>query len=173
MDSILILLLCFGVLCFICYAYPFHKRKCEHVNQIIPGIYIGDAISASKEELDAHDIGAVVNCASELSDPDVLLRNIDYLYLPLADSTHQNLKQSARVAIPWITKQRYLNNNVLIHCAMGRSRSVAIFIAYLISICNISPDQALQIVKAKRPCAHPNPGFMKQLQDFYQTRKPV
>ncbi|KAK3656730.1 tyrosine protein phosphatase yvh1 [Elasticomyces elasticus] len=59
-----------------------------------------------------------------------------------------------------------LGGTVLIHCAMGQSRSVTIACAYLISRNGLSAEHAQEIVRLARAEADPNEGFMAQLRDY-------
>jgi dual specificity phosphatase 12 len=56
--------------------------------------------------------------------------------------------------------------NVLIHCEAGMSRSATIVTAYLMWSKRISPKEAISIIKASWPSASPNGGFFNQLQIF-------
>ncbi|WPK27120.1 hypothetical protein PUMCH_004493 [Australozyma saopauloensis] len=57
---------------------------------------------------------------------------------------------------------------VLVHCAQGQSRSVAVVIAYLMYKYKLTYKQALHAVKRKVPDAEPNSGFVKQLALFQE-----
>ncbi|CAF0845718.1 unnamed protein product [Rotaria sordida] len=59
------------------------------------------------------------------------------------------------------------NQNVLIHCHAGMSRSATIACAYLMKKYNLSYDMALEQLRTKRPCVYPNPGFAKQLHLYH------
>ena len=59
-----------------------------------------------------------------------------------------------------------LGNSCLIHCAQGKSRSVAIAISFIALAENTSIDVALENVQKCRKMADPNPGFMDQLHTF-------
>ena len=52
---------------------------------------------------------------------------------------------------------------------MGRSRSATILAAYLISKYNIPPHAALALIRETRPLVEPNPGFMEQLELYYDN----
>ena len=54
---------------------------------------------------------------------------------------------------------------IVIHCVAGVSRSAAIIAAWLI-LKGDSLNDALEKIKISRPWIRPNPGFMKQLQDY-------
>lgn len=78
--------------------------------------------------------------------------------------------------------------NVVVHCAQGKSRSVTVVIgthksplyfyhnddrtdrtAYLMVKQGLSVDDALKIVKGKRPEADPSTNFLAQLREFRQS----
>ena len=52
---------------------------------------------------------------------------------------------------------------VLLHCFHGRSRAAAIVMAYLMHKYKYSVEKSFEILKSKRKCVKPNPGFMAQL----------
>lgn len=55
---------------------------------------------------------------------------------------------------------------VLVHCNAGISRSVSIVTAYLMTRNKWTFDHAMQVVRAARPSAKPNEGFVRQLQAY-------
>ncbi|KAK3019835.1 hypothetical protein RJ639_004080 [Escallonia herrerae] len=67
----------------------------------------------------------------------------------------------------FIDDAKKTGGSVLVHCFMGRSRSVTIIVAYLMKPPHsMSLSKALEYVQSKRPVAAPNSGFMLQLQDY-------
>ncbi|EPY89441.1 dual specificity phosphatase DUPD1 [Camelus ferus] len=60
---------------------------------------------------------------------------------------------------------RYDQNKILVHCAMGRSRSATLVLAYLMIHRNMTLVDAIQQV-AKNRCVLPNRGFLKQLREL-------
>jgi atypical dual specificity phosphatase len=58
---------------------------------------------------------------------------------------------------------------VLVHCAMGASRSVAVVCGYLIAAHGLHPTQALELVRACRAAAAPNGGFIDQLYEYHRS----
>jgi hypothetical protein len=58
--------------------------------------------------------------------------------------------------------------NELVHCEYGISRSASFMVGYLMYITLASSEQALALVKGKRPVVDPNSGFLKQLLEYEQ-----
>ncbi|KAH9223528.1 protein-tyrosine phosphatase-like protein [Leptodontidium sp. 2 PMI_412] len=62
---------------------------------------------------------------------------------------------------------------VLVHCAMGKSRSVTVTIAYLLrKYPHHTVKSALELIRESRPIAEPNDGFMAQLQLYKEMGCP-
>ncbi|KAK3049656.1 hypothetical protein LTR09_009078 [Extremus antarcticus] len=55
---------------------------------------------------------------------------------------------------------------VLVHCAMGISRSATVICAYLMYKKGITSQQALEMVREGRPFVDPNDGFLEQLDTY-------
>jgi dual specificity phosphatase 12 len=55
---------------------------------------------------------------------------------------------------------------------MGKSRSATIVIAYMMSTFHMTPTQALAQLRESRGVCEPNPGFMKQLELYYEMSTP-
>lgn len=56
-------------------------------------------------------------------------------------------------------------DKVLVHCAMGRSRSATLVLAYLMIYKNMTVVDAIEQVSRHR-CILPNRGFLKQLREL-------
>ncbi|KAH8724940.1 protein-tyrosine phosphatase-like protein, partial [Phaeosphaeriaceae sp. PMI808] len=54
-------------------------------------------------------------------------------------------------------------NNVLVHCHQGISRSASVVIAYMMRVLRMSYEDALAAVVEVRPIVAPNEGFARQL----------
>ena len=57
---------------------------------------------------------------------------------------------------------------MLIHCLVGRSRSVTIVMAYLMKYHDMDVDQALKYVVDKRSYANPSITLLNSLREMYQ-----
>lgn len=58
---------------------------------------------------------------------------------------------------------------ILVHCQAGMSRSASVAIALLSKYDTLSYEEALQLVKSKRPICQPNEGFSKMLEAYCKT----
>lgn len=63
---------------------------------------------------------------------------------------------------------------LIIRSAMGKSRSAAVCIAYLLhqKRSALTPQSALALIRESRPLCEPNPGFMEQLNVYHQMGCP-
>jgi len=52
----------------------------------------------------------------------------------------------------------------------GVSRSVTLVVAYIMTVTGLGWQEALAAVRVVRPCAGPNLGFQRQLQEFEATQ---
>ena len=67
----------------------------------------------------------------------------------------------------FIRKAQAVGSGVLVHCAMGKSRSSAVLISYIMHATGCSFDDAITMVKGARNVSEPNPAFADQLKYMY------
>ncbi|RFU25423.1 hypothetical protein B7463_g10904, partial [Scytalidium lignicola] len=73
----------------------------------------------------------------------------------------------------WKDANQEKGGRVLVHCAMGKSRSVTVTIAYLLrQNPNLTVSEALELIRTSRPIAEPNDGFMEQLELYKEMGCP-
>lgn len=88
---------------------------------------------------------------------------IEYLQFSLEDEYDQQISHCFDLAHDFINNSK---GNVLIHCHAGVSRSATIVVSYLMKHKGMTFEEARNFAKSKRRCVCPNPGFVKQLQDY-------
>lgn len=138
--------------------------------------YISDANSASDEEmLKFHNIKSIISirtpwvpCSpiySQIdqlgkSDLDVKLFKIYFWDHPSEDVVSHLEKTEC-----WM-KANNISTNVLIHCTMGKSRSAALLIGYIMIHHEKDFSSAYDLVKSIRPQVKLNSGFETQLKNL-------
>jgi len=65
-----------------------------------------------------------------------------------------------------ILKAERSGGKVFVHCRAGVSRASCFTIAHLIKTKGMTLQNAYQLIKSKRPIAHPNKGFLEQLREL-------
>lgn len=95
-----------------------------------------------------------------------------YLQIPIADNSSADIIRYFPVTNKFIASALASGEPVLIHCHSGISRSVTIVTAYLISL-GMTPAYALEQIRRTRPNSNPNPGFRKQLDQYYNSLHPA
>ena len=133
------------------------------MNYIINNMYLGDTNAAGNETyLEENNITVVVNCASGYSSNYKRLKSLE---LNLKDYPTENLFPKFDVAYKFV--KEYKENNILIHCLQGKSRSPSFVIFYLMKEKRWDYDTCMNFVKEKRPIVSPNAGFVTQLKEYY------
>ena len=91
----------------------------------------------------------------------------DFVYhvIDIQDVPESNIQQHLESAVAFIADSMK-TGRVLVHCNQGRSRSVTVAAAYLARHKQMDTVPAIEFVRARRPEACPNPGFIRQLHQF-------
>jgi dual specificity phosphatase 12 len=108
---------------------------------------------------------------------------LDHLHIRADDHPNENLLQHFEQSVRYMdqalkevdhanngmneqnqTKEQENGGGVFVHCAMGKSRSATLVVAYLMWKYQIDATTALEQLCEGRPVCQPNPGFMEQLE---------
>ncbi|XP_059650015.1 dual specificity protein phosphatase 1-like [Cornus florida] len=133
--------------------------------QIEEGLFLGSLAAANnKRVLKCLNVTHILTVASSMAPahPD----DFKYKTIEVLDREDIHIAQYFNECVEFIEEAKRTGGGVLVHCFVGRSRSVTIVVAYLMKKHGMSVSQALEHVKSRRPMASPNPGFMLQLQNF-------
>ncbi|MGX9462058.1 diacylglycerol kinase family protein [Shewanella sp. A14] len=85
------------------------------------------------DQLKHEKIGAILDVTAEFDALEWTLidENIEYLNIPILDHSVPTVAQLNQ-AVNWLHSQVSKGNNVVVHCALGRGRSVLVLAAYLV-----------------------------------------
>ena len=135
----------------------------SHPTPIFSWLYLGTFANACDiKELKANGINYILNCAIECKNKN-LPENIKELHLNVKDYEDFDIFGLFEKSNEFINNCRNSGGNILVHCKYGISRSAAFIIAYLIKHLKLTLEEALDLVKTKRPKIKPNEGFIDQL----------
>ncbi|XP_037530389.1 dual specificity protein phosphatase 22-B [Nematolebias whitei] len=134
------------------------------INKVLPNLYLGNFKDARDAELLAqHNITHILSIHDAAAP---ILEGMTYLCISAADSSKQNLIQFFRESFVFIHESRLKGAGCLVHCVAGASRSVTLVVAYIMTVTGRGWVESLAAVRSVRPCAGPNLGFLRQLEEF-------
>ncbi|XP_029465389.1 dual specificity protein phosphatase 13-like [Rhinatrema bivittatum] len=145
--------------------------ECNHVDEVWPNLFLGDLVTAhDKFLLWKMGITHVLNAAHGTmfcqGSDDFYGTTIDYNGVPASDLPDFDMSKYFFPAAEYIQKALSTPEaKILVHCAMGISRSATLVLAYLMIHHHLSLVEAIKTVKEHRWIS-PNPGFLKQLQNL-------
>ncbi|EAS02295.1 tyrosine phosphatase (macronuclear) [Tetrahymena thermophila SB210] len=154
----------------ILYALQYTKTD-KYPNQIIPNLYLGSVGAAlSKDVLVELNIKYVLTAMEEFKHPfqDIIT---EYKIIRIKDSKNENIINYFEESNEFMHKAISSNQNVLVHCFAGVSRSTSLVLAYLMKYQNKTLDEALNITKQARPVIQPNQNFLAQLKKYEELLK--
>ncbi|CAE7192697.1 hypothetical protein CFE70_007049 [Pyrenophora teres f. teres 0-1] len=141
----------------------------------VPGdlnLYIGGIFTLRRRE--ALEQAKITHVLSVLRTPldQSLFSPFKHMVVEVDDVDDENLLEHFPATNAFIREGLKGGGGVLVHCAMGKSRSATIVIAYLMQEHNISPSEALSHLRQARSICEPNDGFMKQLELYGEMQTP-
>ncbi len=133
---------------------------------VFPNLYISDQYTATSPQV-LHDLG-ITHILSVKSTHFQFGSRFTSLCVTLKDSGNEDLLRVLPTTTQFIQNSlaSKIDARVLVHCALGRSRSPSAVIGYLIACHFMTYDDALRTVQSQRPLAKPNRGFEKQLKQW-------
>ncbi|KAL7848240.1 hypothetical protein AOLI_G00229580 [Acnodon oligacanthus] len=139
---------------------------CNHADEVWPRLYIGDQdIASDRRELIKLGITHILNCAQSKWRGGAEYyegMNITYHGIEAHDSPSFDMSVNFYPAAEFIHKALSMGGTVLVHCAVGVSRSATLVLAYLMIRQNMTLVEAIKTVKDHRGVI-PNRGFLRQL----------
>ncbi|KAL4459481.1 hypothetical protein ABPG74_018094 [Tetrahymena malaccensis] len=147
------------------------KMNTDHMPaKIVDFLYLGSIGAALKKDvIEKLNIKFILS-AMDKSKP--MFQDIcTYKQIPILDSPDVDIQKYFDESSEFINQAIQSQQNILVHCFAGKSRSTTLVLAYLMKHQNLALDEALSLVRQTREIAQPNTGFMKQLQIYEQSLK--
>ncbi|ORY99477.1 hypothetical protein BCR42DRAFT_430262 [Absidia repens] len=139
------------------------------ISEIIPGfLYVGPEIETNEqaEQLLARPIRRVLNMAEECHDRPLEQHHDHLIYRKIAarDTVEmRNIDNVMMEAVGFIEEAKRYHEAIYVHCKAGKSRSVTVILAYLVSCEKWTLKQSYRHVIKARPNMSPNIGFIAEL----------
>ena len=142
------------------------------LQKIDEGLYLARRLFPSDiHDLKSENIGAILDVTAEFTSLNwtSTQQNVDYLNVPILDHSFPSNIQIYK-ALNWIHTHRKTGRSVVIHCALGRGRSVFMMAAYMLSQnAKATPDEVMQKIHAIRQTARLNKRQFKALKRVYEN----
>lgn len=149
--------------------------------KILPNIYLGDGRASSSDSFFAKaGIRAVLNMTPNIPNTFCSDDRIEYLRIPVYDTHGKRDFNRMYQYLPVITEFMYKTSvlerkNLLVHCALGRQRSCAAIVAYLIKFYKMTPIEAMDFIISRKPDSFhwgKSANFAKSLNKWYYKLNP-
>jgi len=138
-------------------------------NEVFKNVYLGSINSVYDiENLKKHNIKNVISVIADFEPP--YPKDFNYLVINALDTVNTDLTNIFDITNTIINDSLNKDESILIHCYAGRSRSVAIVIAYIIDTFGMDYENALKSVKKSRSIAEPNEKFKEQLINYHSNK---
>jgi len=154
------------------------KKTLADAVEILPKIFVGNRHAAEDADFfSRHNVRAVLNVTATLPNTFRCDSQIEYLRIPVYDSEERRdvarMKQYLPVITEFIHKNVVIEKKVLlVHCVMGRQRSCAALVSYLIRFYDMSSLDAVEYVLARKPDAFhfgKTVNFARALNEYSET----
>lgn len=148
------------------------KDTVPPIQEVAPGIFVARRLlPADVILMKKLNISAVLDATAEFNalEWSLLDKDVDYMNVPTLDHQAPDMKKVI-MGINWVNKHRNRDKNVLIHCALGRGRSVFMAAAWLLSEDKSrSVREVLEQINSKRQTAKLNSKQLRALDEIAQN----
>jgi len=139
------------------------------MTEIMPQIFVGNVCDAQNlDRLKQFRITHILNSTPDL--PFYWENQYTYKRIDVLDLPSQNIRQYFDPATDFIEQAlKNKENNVLIHCSAGISRSPTLVLAYMIKKHRFTFEEAFETMRKLRPIVDPNVSFILQLREWEKS----
>ena len=139
-------------------------------DEILPNLYLGSIKALGTYECKALEYYMIIDVIKYTYIPEKPNTHI-YINLPVHDSPDECDTLLSLIYETQVLEKMHValeaNKPVLVHCFAGMQRSCVLVACYLIIYKSMTPDEAIDYIKSKRPIAFfGNVNFMKTLKNI-------
>lgn len=122
-------------------------------------------ISALKKE----GVGAVLDTCGEVTGIGAAWQaaGLEYLRVPMTDFVPPSLAEVEQ-GVNFVNEQTARGKTTYIHCKAGRGRSATVVLCWLLAAKEITPEEAEELIREKRPHIMPNLAERTVVREFYR-----
>jgi protein-tyrosine phosphatase len=139
--------------------------------KIDENLYLGTSLNAANyKELKDYNIKCIINVTKSISNYYESNENeFNYYRISVEDIKDESIINNLELTYKYIEKQLENNNNILIHCFAGRSRSVALVLFYLIKKHKKSIEESYKSILEKRKVININKSFYNEIKEYFSN----
>ncbi|XP_078498854.1 dual specificity protein phosphatase 13A-like [Lissotriton helveticus] len=144
------------------------RRACNHVDEVWPRLFLGDLVTAHNRYLlwkmgITHVLNAAHGKFCSQGNHEYYGTTVEYHGVPANDLPDFDISKYFYSGAEFIDNAlNTTGGRILVHCAVGISRSATLVLAYLMIRHHLRLEQAIRAV-AEHRWIWPNRGFLKQL----------
>ena len=141
------------------------KHVDMELSKITENIYVGTNMCCNMHFQKLNDFGFDIDIDLEEERQEHPEKVKIYLWLPTTDKTAPTLKQ-LKAGVALIDQAVNNNEKVYVHCMNGHGRAPTLVAAYFIYHHKMMVNEAIDLVKQKRPEIHLEPAQIDMLEDY-------
>ncbi|KAJ6624917.1 protein-tyrosine phosphatase-like protein [Mycena sp. CBHHK59/15] len=148
---------------------PLGSGLARKASLIVPHLYLSDYFTAHNEkEIVKLGITHVISVIDRVPTIPECVPDKRKLHIPILDRGDVDILKHLDETTEFIRAAlaESEDNNVLVHCFQGISRSATVVCAYLVATTTMTASESIAYVQAKRSIVCPNLGFRKQLETY-------
>jgi len=133
------------------------------MTEVYPHLFLGGLEVVTSQFIQSNQIQNILTVDTQVPELNWTLLKVEHRHIQITDEENSLIFPYFQTSADWLIQLLHLNQNSLVHCRHGVSRSATIVTAVLMKLLIINCEEAIARIKEKHDSACPNPGFINQL----------